>query len=68
MRMKLNVIGVKNQSGGVSETLLANKYKKKDKPGYLIQGKVRIGQPVTISYEGKVERCIVIRTKRYTPT
>ena len=40
----------------------------KKEPGYLIKRKLRIGQDVTIRHSGKVERCIVIRTKRYTPT
>ena len=40
----------------------------KKEPGYLIRGKVRIGQEVTIRYQGRVETCIVVRTKRYTPT
>jgi len=40
----------------------------KKEPGYLIRGKVRIGQEITIRHQGKVERCIVVRTKRYTPT
>lgn len=40
----------------------------KREPGYLIRGKVKIGQEVTIRYQGKVEKSIVVRTKSYTPT
>ncbi|MBS0186309.1 MAG: hypothetical protein JSS34_08350 [Proteobacteria bacterium] len=40
----------------------------KKEPGYLIQGKVRIGQEIVIRHQGKVERSIVVRTKRYTHT
>lgn len=40
----------------------------KKEPGYLIRGKVKIGQEITIRLQGKVERCIVVRTKSYTPT
>lgn len=40
----------------------------KKEPGNLIRGKVRIGQEITIRHQGKVERAIVVRTSRYTPT
>ena len=36
--------------------------------GYLIRGKVSIGQEVTIRHEGKVKRVIVVTTKKVTPT
>ena len=40
---------------------------KKDE-GFVIQGKVRMGQEVVIRRKGKVERVITVRTKRYTKT
>ena len=40
---------------------------KKDE-GFVIQGKVRMGQEVVIRRKGKVERVITVRTKRYTET
>ena len=36
--------------------------------GYVIQGKVRVGQEVVIRRKGKVERVIVVRARRYTKT
>ena len=36
--------------------------------GYVIQGKVRIGQEVVIRRKGKVERGIVVRARRKTKT
>lgn len=36
--------------------------------GYVIQGKVKIGQEVVIRYKGKVEKGIVVRTRGYTKT
>lgn len=38
------------------------------KEGRVIMGKVRIGQEVVIRYKGKVERAVVVRTKRNTKT
>lgn len=36
--------------------------------GYVIQGKVRIGQEIVIRHGGKVERVMVVRARRYTKT
>jgi len=36
--------------------------------GYLIRGKVSIAQEVTIRHQGKVERVVVVTTKRMSPT
>jgi sulfate adenylyltransferase subunit 1 (EFTu-like GTPase family) len=38
------------------------------KEGRVIQGKVKIGQEVVIRHKGKVERGVVVRTKKRTPT
>ena len=37
-------------------------------PGYMIRGKLGIGQEITIRHEGKVQRVVVVTTKKRTPT
>ena len=36
--------------------------------GYIIRGKIRIGQDVVVRHKGKVEQGTVVRTKTYTKT
>jgi ribosomal protein L14 len=40
----------------------------KKEVGMVIQGSVRKGQEIVIRRKGKVERVVVVRTKRYTKT
>src|SRR6185312_16496814 len=58
LRMKLKIAGIPYNPGKPTYHYF----------GYLIRGKVKIGQIVTVGYLGKVHKGVIVRAKQYSLT